>query len=483
MPRSRYAVVWAALAALATVGAARDVRLVDAVRQNDASAVRMLLNDHVDVNSRYPDGSTALAWAVYGDNLEVVSLLIAAGADLNAANEYGETPLAIACENRSLPAVEKLLAAGADANATKPNGETVLMTAVDTGAVDSVKRLIAKGANVNAKETLKGQTALMWAAAGGNLPIVEALIGAGANIDATSAGGSTALHFAVQKGAVDVARLLLERGANPNAKLSVRQIDQEIQPFVETLVNVTPLWIAISTRNEPIGILLLDSGADPKAGEYRNIPALHFAVQARLGKLVQALLQRGADVNARVPQSALPLKGADEFLSGHRSFYVMPVGATPFLVAAQVHDPSLMRALLAAGADPRINAADGTTALMAAAGVGDERFRPAGRRQVNARDTIEAITIALEYGADVNAVNAGGQTALHGAVRTRARDAVTFLIERGARTDVKDKDDKTALDLAEQEQAASATEADRQRAAGILELLRKGAGSKGLPNR
>src|SRR5689334_13902883 len=113
MARSRYAVVWPALAALATAGAARDVRLVDAVRHDDARAVRTLLTDHVDVNSRYPDGSTALAWAVYGDNLDVVSLLIAAGADLNAANDYGETPLSIACQNHSLAVVEKLLAAGA----------------------------------------------------------------------------------------------------------------------------------------------------------------------------------------------------------------------------------------------------------------------------------------------------------------------------------------------------------------------------------
>src|SRR5262245_61233119 len=103
MGRSRYAAVWTAVAALVGLGAARDVRLVDAVRQGDVRAVRTLLTDHVDVNSRYPDGSTALAWAVYADNPEVAALLIAGGADLDAANDYGETPLSIACENRSVP--------------------------------------------------------------------------------------------------------------------------------------------------------------------------------------------------------------------------------------------------------------------------------------------------------------------------------------------------------------------------------------------
>jgi ankyrin repeat protein len=476
MRRSVHTAVWTAIVALVTLGAARDLPLVDAVRQNDVRAVRTLLNNHVDVNSRDPDGSTALAWAVYEDNPEVAALLITAGADVNAANDYGETPLSVASQNRSVSMVEQLLVAGANADAAKPSGETVLMTAVDTGAVEIVKRLIAKGANVNTKETIKGQTALMWAAANGSLSIVNELVAAGADVDATSAGGSTALHFAVQSGAVEIARVLLERGGNSNAKLSVRQIDQEIQPFVETLVNVTPLWIAIATRNEDMGILLLHRGADPNAGEYRNISPLHFAVQARLAKLVPALVAAGADVNARVPASALPLKGADEFLSGHRSFYVMPVGATPFLIAAQVHDPSLMRELLAAGADPRIRAADETTPLMAASGLGDEKFRPAGRRRVNVEDTIQAITIALEHGGDVNAVNDAGQTALHGAVTARANDTVKFLLERGARIDVKDKDGKTPLDVAEQEQSTSTADAERQRVRAIVELLKRSAG-------
>lgn len=483
MPRSGYAIVWTVFAALVGLGAAPDVRLANAVRANDVRALRTLLNDHVDINSRGPDGSTALAWAAYADNLEAASLLIAAGADLNAANTYGETPLSIACENRSIPLIENLLASGANPNVAKPNGETVLMTAVDTGAVEIVNRLIAKGANVNAREKLKGQTALMWAAAGGNLAMVEALVAAGADIDANSAGGSTALHFAAQQGAIDVAKVLLEWGADPNARLSVRQIDQEIQPFVETLVNVTPLWIAISIRKEELAILLLDNGADPNAGEYRNISPLHFAVQGRLAKLVQALVAAGADVNARAPQTAQPIKGADEFLSGHRSFYVVPVGATPFLVAAQVHDPAIMRALLAAGADPASIAADKTTALMAAAGVDSERFRQVGRRTVNAEDTIQAMTLALEHRGDINAVNDFGQTALHGAVNIRATEAVRFLIDRGARIDVKDRDGRTPLDIAAQEQAAGTSDADRLRVSGIVELLKKGASSKPSANR
>jgi ankyrin repeat protein len=323
----------------------------------------------------------------------------------------------------------------------------------------------------------------MWAAANGDLSIVEALVAGGGDVNASSVAGSTALHFAAQKRAVDVARVLLARGANPDAKLSVRQIDQEIQPFVETFVGVTPLWIAISTRNEELGVLLLEWGADPNTGEYRNISPLHFAVQARMGKLVSALLAAGADVNGRVPATALPLKGADEFLSGHRTFYVMPVGATPFIVAAQVHAPAIMRELLAAGADPRMTAADKTTALMAAAGVGNEQYRSAGRRQVNAEDTIAALKIALEHGPDVNSVNDAGQTAIHGAAKTRSIVAIRFLMESGGRTDVRDKDGRTPIDIVDAEPAPGAVGGDKQVVGQIIELLKKGAGVRESPNR
>ena len=160
------------LLAIANVAAAgRDVRLVDAVKQNDAQAARALLKDHVDVNARHPDGSTALVWAAYHDNLEMAELLIAAGADVNAANEYGEMPLSVASHNRNAALVQGLLKAGADPNAVKPGGETVLMAAADMGSLELVRVLIAHGANVNARETLKGQTALMWAAVRGTCPL------------------------------------------------------------------------------------------------------------------------------------------------------------------------------------------------------------------------------------------------------------------------------------------------------------------------
>ena len=142
-----------------------DLRLVDAAKNKDRPAIRSLLEQHVDVNSSQPDGTTALAWTAHWDDLEMTELLIRARANVNAANEYGVSPLSLACSNGSAAIVEALLKAGAKPNAAQQTGETVLMTCARTGNVQAVKDLLARGADPNAKETEHGQTALMWAAA------------------------------------------------------------------------------------------------------------------------------------------------------------------------------------------------------------------------------------------------------------------------------------------------------------------------------
>jgi ankyrin repeat protein len=467
-------VVGIVLMAAVSVGAGeQDRRLLDAVKRNEMATARVLLKARVDVNARGTDGSTALSWAVYHYDVAVAELLIAAGADMNAANDYGVTALSVACQNRNTELVDRLLRGGANPNATTPSGETALMTVADMGDLALVNRLVAGGANVNVKETIRGQTALMWAAARGHLLVVEALMNAGADLHAVSTGGSTALHFAVQQGVLPIARLLLDAGANPNGVATVRQLDQEVQPFAETFPNVTPLWLAISIRNEELGTQLLEHGANANAGQYRNISPLHLAAQHRLLGLTKALIAHGANVNARTPESARPPKGGDEFLSGHRSFYIVPIGSTPYLVAAQARDARIMRALLAAGADPQGRSEDGTTPLMAAAGIGEERYRPAGPRQrTTPAQIVEAIEVALANGAVVNAVNDMGQTALHGAAAGRSSEAIRLLLEHGAEVNHKDRDGKTPVEIAEQTLERVTLEAEREEVEHGIELMK-----------
>jgi uncharacterized protein len=164
-------------------------------------------------------------------------------------------------------------------------------------------------------------------------------------------------------------------------------------------------------------------------------------------------------VNGAAPESARPPSGADENLNGHRSFYLMPVGATPFLVAALVRDPALLHVLLDAGADPSTAAEGGFTPLMAAAGMDAERYRAAGPRQRPSEDQVlDSVGFVLDHGADVNAVDAAGQTALHAAAAARSADVVELLLKHGERADLKDRDGRTPLDIARRERATSVVE-------------------------
>src|SRR5207247_5085221 len=163
-----------------------DLRLIQAVKKQDADAVRALLKQRVDVNAPQGDGATALHWAAQRDDLTIAYLLIRAGARANIADDLGTTPLHVACTNRSGPMVERLLSADANANATLLSGETALMTCARAGDARAVKALLARGADVNAKEHEHHQTALMWAAAQRHPDVVQLLIDARADIRARS---------------------------------------------------------------------------------------------------------------------------------------------------------------------------------------------------------------------------------------------------------------------------------------------------------
>src|SRR5262249_30816376 len=144
----------------ATLGAGgAELSLVDAVKAGNPDAVVALLKKSGgrDVNTREPDGTTALHWAIRGDEDEIVRLLLKAGASPDAANRYGVTPLMLAATNGNPVLTDLLLKAGADANAALPRGETVLMTAARAGNPDVVKLLLDRGANINAADEQLGE--------------------------------------------------------------------------------------------------------------------------------------------------------------------------------------------------------------------------------------------------------------------------------------------------------------------------------------
>jgi ankyrin repeat protein len=110
----------------------------------------------------------------------------------------------------------------------------------------------------------------------------------------------------------------------------------------------------------------------------------------------------------------------------------------------------VMRVLADAGADPQRPTKDGTTPLMAAAGVG----RVLAETRLTADGSVEAARLAWELGGNVNAANAAAETALHGAAHIRSDTLVQFLAEKGAALDVKNRRGETPLMIAERTVAA-----------------------------
>jgi len=456
------------LASLSAAGP--DQRVPEAAKKRDATAVRELLKQHADVNGRQPDGATALHWASHWDDLEMTRLLLREGAEVNAANDFGVTPLSLACTNGNPSIVEALLSAHADPNAAMGTGETPLMTAAHTGSLAVVNLLLSGGANVNAQESGQGQTALMWAVAekhravvralvahgadvhtrsksgftpllfaarGGNLDIVGDLLAAGAKVTDTASDGSNALLVATVRGQVAVAKLLLDKGADPNASGA----------------GYTPLhWAAGSWETELTGPRGIETSRDEEWTSLRG-------VETGKQELIAVLLAHGANPNAPLAKTP-PRTG---FTVAFRSL----AGATPFYLAAMAGDAATMRTLVAAGADPRFATKDNMTPLMAAAGVG----RVLAETRVTNERSLEAARLAAELGNDVNAVSTAGDTALHGAAHIRADALVQFLVDQGARVNVKNKRGETPLVIAERTVAAGSAPVIVRTSTG--DLLRK----------
>jgi ankyrin repeat protein len=436
----------AALVLLAALGvppgaAVTETALLRALKNGDITAVRSLVRNGAEINSAEPDGTTPLHVAVLRNDTESVELLLRAGASARATTRYGVAPLYLACVNGNAAVIEKLLAAGADPDTALPEGETALMTAARTGAVPALKALLARGANVNAKEGWKGQTALMWAAAENNADAVKTLIEAGADIKTrTRSGALSAYLFAARAGHIDVARIVLDAGANIN----------------ETLPDGTSaLLLTIMNAHYEAAAFLVDRGADPNADAQgwaplhqvawsrrpntgSNIPGAILTGSLDSLELVRTLMQHGANVNAR--QKKEPKDGFRNMLDR--------IGATPFLLAAKSADVPLMRLLLEHGADPKLTTEDGTTALMAAAGVG---IWAPGENPGTEEEALAAVKLAYEAGSgSPSDVDKNGETALHGAIYRAGSIAVAkFLIDKGAKLDVVNNKGWTPLIVAD----------------------------------
>jgi uncharacterized protein len=451
-----------ALSLAVAVSAAERAALADAAERRDAALVRTLIAAKADVNAAQIDGTTALHWAAYNDDPEIAALLVRSGANVNAVNRYGVPPLSLACATGNAVVVKLLLAAGANANATLKGGETVLMVAARSGNLEALKALIASGARHDARER-RGQTALMWAAAEGHTAVVRTLIEVGADISATLDSGFTPFFFAVREGHIDVVRALHDAGVDVNATLKRRESEPgrpvSMPPYKPAARGTSPLLLAVQNGHFELAIALVEMGADPNDLRSGFTP-LHTVTWVRKpdssdasepapvgsGRLtslqfVREIVKRGANVNMRLPKGTPNVPNTSSRIDAE--------GATPFLFAADRSDIALMRLLLELGADPRLPNVTRTTPLMAAAGLGTtEPLEEAGEEA----EALEAVKMLLDLGADINAVDDNGDTAMHGAAYGNYPLVVQLLADRGADPQVwkdRNKFGRTPLFIAE----------------------------------
>jgi ankyrin repeat protein len=456
-----------------------------AAYHGDAELAELLLDAGANPSAANRNGSTPLWLAATRGDAALLEVLLDNGADANEQLPLGRRPLMLSARSGVVDAARVLLDHGADVNAKETQrGTTALMQAADQGHADMASLLIEHGADVAAKSapvkrdgrtaalgqsedprkavrrqvisvmcdqksddfatlkelaTLGGENALAAKVDPATLTIEEICKqwGGGGFFNggddgraATEPDGGelTALIYAARTGAIDVARVLLDAGADVNQT---------------SRYGWSPLLAATQNQNYAIAQFLIERGADVNlankggwaplylATDNRNIEGGDYPTRvADMDSLafIKLLLDNGADVNHRIVESS-------ETRTVFTNQWLDEDGATAFLRASQSGDIDLMRLLIERGADPHINTRLGVTPLAVAAGIG---WVEGVTQEWSTEKTVEAVKFLLELGIDPNYQADTGRVALHGAAHKGATEVVKLLVAAGAKMDIRD---------------------------------------------
>jgi len=456
----------------------------------DAALAQMLLSAGANIRATTRlGGITALHMASQAGHAPVVAALIAAGAETNASTATGATALMLAARSGNSDTVTKLIETGADINAKEKGfGQTALMVAAGLDRADVVRVLMARGADWKAASSiadLKALTSIVddgtgrpqqqAPAAAGRLDVAGVTRGYRYNELIGTQGGLTALHFAVRQGSMGAARALVDGGVDVNL---VSPGDQ-----------ASPLLVALINGHFDLAAFLLEKGANPNLLSDAGVSPLYAVLNVQWAPIaaypqpraylqqsrgyldmVKLLLDKGADPNARVrrkvwysgynfDQSGVDEAGASAFW---RAAYAADVAAMKMLVSYGA-DPSLPTTKLfsrrgpedpAAGTDksglpPIVIGGPGATPLHAAAGPGYATGFAGNSHHVAPSGMLPAVKYLVEeLGADVNAVDADGNTAVHHAASRGDNEMITFLVAKGADVKKINRNGQTTIDVA-----------------------------------
>jgi ankyrin repeat protein/beta-lactamase regulating signal transducer with metallopeptidase domain len=424
------------LNALVAIATAQSVRAAEAapaqkVTQPPIAPSREAARDRLGMMRVEYSAESFVKQAAEGDTIAVKTFL-AAGMNINARNETGYTALMKAAEAGQTETVQSLLAAGADPNLTRSAG-TALSLAASNGDLSTMKVLIAGGAQVDLKQPMTQLTPLMSAAIAGQRDAVILLLDNKASIETRSESWGTPLVAAACQGKFDAARTLVDRGANVNAASGTPASAVNIPPpappgitplpaspantslhcaamhgnseFIKLLLDkgadinakggraYTPLVTALTSgredRNGP-SLLLIDRGADVNASTDDGNTPLYLAISRGQIDVVRVLLAKGADPNKRTTSTTSRFGNSNGALldllnGGFRRESDVEIalllidkgadvnatlqnGMTPLILATQAKRIDIVRALLAKGADPNKASNNRLTPLSASIG-------------------------------------------------------------------------------------------------------------------
>ncbi|XP_065215525.1 ankyrin repeat and death domain-containing protein 1A-like isoform X3 [Planococcus citri] len=334
--------------------------LHEAVIKNDVEAVREVMKEPLDVNSRNNYGRAPIHWASSRGNIEIMEMLIAGKCDIEAKDKYGMRPILMAAWHGHREAVQLLINHGADVSAVNKKQYTLLMCAARNNRLEVVNFLLDNLDRVDLDAIdIDHQTALHHAAIGGHIEIVQKLVHVGANPTTVDKRGDSPLHSACAKGHLEVVDFLLHHDAN----ILVQDEDGN-----------TPLHVAVENRQTHVVQLLLEDGNPTDLQNNKGQTPLHISASQGSKGITELLVQYGCDINAQSKNGNTALHNACLSNNAHIVEFLLSKNAdinalncSPIHIAAEQGYTEICKLLLAAGANIQQREQGGKTPLYIAA--------------------------------------------------------------------------------------------------------------------